>query len=166
LRTAYPASIAFQNAIFAVHRFWADIVPSGTKMPWFKQWMGGAALPPFFTYAYRHEITQSRRWNVPFICQHAVRRLRPGVRRRGACRAFDPAAHKLQAGRINEVMVLGTPHLTQLPRSFDPAQLGLLHARLLAWRPQAIAIEALSGLQCAYLRSYPQRYADTIKSYC
>jgi hypothetical protein len=79
---------------------------------------------------------------------------------------FDPAAHKLQAGRINEVMVLGTPHLTQLPRSFDPAQLSLLHARLLAWRPQAIAIEALSGLQCAYLRSYPQRYADTIKSYC
>ena len=79
---------------------------------------------------------------------------------------FDPAAHKLQAGRINEVMVLGTPHLTQLPKSFDPAQLSLLHARLLEWRPQAIAIEALSGLQCAYLRSYPQRYADTIKSYC
>lgn len=79
---------------------------------------------------------------------------------------FDPAAHKLQAGRINEVMVLGTPHLAQLPKSFDPAHLSLLNARLLEWQPQAVAIEALSGLQCAYLRSYPQRYADTIKSYC
>lgn len=79
---------------------------------------------------------------------------------------FDPAAHKLQSGRINEVMVLGTPHLSQLPKSFDPAQLSALNARLLGWKPQAIAIEALSGLQCAYLRSYPQRYADTIKSYC
>ena len=79
---------------------------------------------------------------------------------------FDPAAYKLQSGRINEVMVLGTPHLSQLPKSFDPAHLSTLNARLLGWKPQAIAIEALSGLQCAYLRSYPQRYADTIKSYC
>ncbi|KAB8048144.1 MAG: DUF5694 domain-containing protein [Janthinobacterium sp.] len=79
---------------------------------------------------------------------------------------FDPAAHKLQSGRINEVMVLGTPHLSQLPKSFDASQLSALNARLLAWRPQAIAIEALSGLQCAYLRSYPQRYAGAIKSYC
>lgn len=90
----------------------------------------------------------------------------PAFAATAAVAPFDPAAHKLQAGRINEVMVLGTPHLTQLPKSFDPAQLSLLHARLLDWRPQAIAIEALSGLQCAYLRSYPQRYADTIKSYC
>ena len=79
---------------------------------------------------------------------------------------FDPAARKLQAGQINEVMVLGTPHLSQLPKSFDFAHLSALNARLLEWQPQAIAIEALSGLQCAYLRSYPQRYADTIKSYC
>ncbi|SDA72656.1 MULTISPECIES: DUF5694 domain-containing protein [unclassified Janthinobacterium] len=79
---------------------------------------------------------------------------------------FDPAAHKLQAGRINEVMVLGTPHLSQLPKLFDPAHLSALNARLLEWKPQAIAIEALSGLQCAYLRSYPQRYAETIKLYC
>lgn len=79
---------------------------------------------------------------------------------------FDPAVRKLQAGRINEVMVLGTPHLSQLPKSFDAAHLSALNARLLEWRPDAIAIEALSGPQCAYLRSYPQRYADTIKSYC
>ncbi|RSZ61039.1 hypothetical protein HF313_16810 [Massilia atriviolacea] len=79
---------------------------------------------------------------------------------------FSPGAHKLQRGQPNELMVLGTPHLSQLPKSFDPATLGLLTERLAEWRPQAVAIEALSGLQCAYMRSYPQRYADTIQSYC
>ena len=79
---------------------------------------------------------------------------------------FDPAALKLQKGQPTEVLVLGTPHLSQLPKSFDPANLSVLNERLAAWRPDAIAIEALSGMQCTYLRSYPQRYADAIKSYC
>lgn len=79
---------------------------------------------------------------------------------------FNPGAYKLQNGQINEVMVLGTAHLSQLPKSFDPVNLNGLIDRLAEWKPQAIAIEALSGLQCAYLRSYPQRYSDTIKSYC
>ncbi|WP_295994466.1 DUF5694 domain-containing protein [Rugamonas sp.] len=79
---------------------------------------------------------------------------------------FAPAALKLARGHINEVMVLGTPHLSQLPKSFDVSQLSLLNERLANWKPQAIAIEALSGLQCAYLRSYPQRYGDTVRTYC
>lgn len=79
---------------------------------------------------------------------------------------FAPSKLKLQRGQINEVQVLGTPHLRYMPKSFDPSQLSLLNERLLNWKPKAIAIEALSGLQCAYLRSYPQRYSDTIKSYC
>jgi hypothetical protein len=83
-----------------------------------------------------------------------------------ATREFLPGAFKLQRGQTNEVVVLGTPHLSQLPKSFDPANLSLLLDRLASWKPQAIAIEALSGMQCASLRSYPERYADTIKSYC
>jgi hypothetical protein len=79
---------------------------------------------------------------------------------------FAPGAFKLQRGQSNELLVLGTPHLSQLPKSFDPAYLSALMDRLAAWQPQAIAIEALSGLQCASLRSYPERYDDTIKSYC
>lgn len=79
---------------------------------------------------------------------------------------FSPGAFKLQRGSSNEAMVLGTPHLSGLPKSFDPANLGLLLDRLAEWRPQAIAIEALSGMQCAYLRGYPQRYRETIASYC
>jgi hypothetical protein len=70
------------------------------------------------------------------------------------------------SGTPNEVLVLGTPHLSQLPPSFDPAGLHLLNDRLAAWKPQAIAIEALSGMQCDFLRRFPHRYKDTIDSYC
>ncbi|UOD29036.1 hypothetical protein INH39_26985 [Massilia violaceinigra] len=79
---------------------------------------------------------------------------------------FVPSARKLQRGQPNELMVLGSPHLRQLPASFDPATLSLLTGRLAQWRPQAIAIEALSGPQCGFMRSYAQRYAEAIKSYC
>lgn len=79
---------------------------------------------------------------------------------------FSPAAFKLQNGQPSQLLVLGTAHLSQLPKTFDPANLSLLLERLAAWQPSAIAIEALSGPQCAYLRGYPDRYADTIKYYC
>jgi len=79
---------------------------------------------------------------------------------------FAPGAHKLKNGRPNEVMVLGSPHLSQMPKSIDLTKLGLLNDRLAEWKPQAVAIESLSGMQCAYLRSYPQRYADSVKTYC
>ena len=79
---------------------------------------------------------------------------------------FAPGAFKLQRGPSNEVLVLGTVHLSQMPKSFDPAHLDLLIARLASWQPQAIAIEAISGIECAFLRSDPQRFGDAIKSYC
>jgi len=80
---------------------------------------------------------------------------------------FDPSRLKGPAhGRPNEVMVLGSAHLSHLPKSFDPATLPDLRARLASWRPQIIAIEALSGPQCAFMRQYPDRYKDTIGSYC
>jgi len=80
---------------------------------------------------------------------------------------FDPSKLKGPAkGKPNEVLVLGTAHLRYLPAAFQPASLALLHARLLAWKPRIIAIEALSGTQCAFVRQYPQRYKDTIESYC
>jgi hypothetical protein len=81
--------------------------------------------------------------------------------------AFDPGALKGPAkGVPNEVMVLGTAHLKYLPPAFQPASLDPLLARLRAWKPRIIAIENLSGSQCAFLRQYPQRYADTVKNYC
>lgn len=80
---------------------------------------------------------------------------------------FRPETLKLPAGRpANEVLVLGSTHLSGLPKSFDPATLAPLLDRLAAWKPTAIATEDLSGLQCDAMRRYTVRYAETIKSYC
>lgn len=80
---------------------------------------------------------------------------------------FNPGTLKGPAsGTPNEVLVLGSPHLSQLPPSFVAANLQLLNERLAAWKPEAIAIEAMSGPQCEFLRRYPQRYQDTVATYC
>ena len=70
------------------------------------------------------------------------------------------------AGALNEVLVLGTPHLSNLDDAFKPVMLTPLLERLAAWRPTAIATEDLSGLQCDSLRRYPSRYAETVEKYC
>ena len=69
-------------------------------------------------------------------------------------------------GAPNEVLVLGSPHLSQLPKTFAPEMLLPLLDRLASWQPTDIATEDMSGLQCDSLRRYPDRYADTVKSYC
>lgn len=80
---------------------------------------------------------------------------------------FNPSKLKgPSTGVQNEVLVLGSPHLSQLPANFDPGALQLLNDRLAGWQPQAIAIEMLSGVQCDFLRRYPHRYQNTVKSYC
>ena len=82
-------------------------------------------------------------------------------------RDFDPSALKPAVpGAPNELMVLGTPHLSGWPEDFDPALLDGLLDRLAAWRPGIIAIESLSGAQCDMLRRYPDRYAETVGDYC
>lgn len=79
---------------------------------------------------------------------------------------FNPSTLKGPAsGTPNEVLVLASPHLSQMP-AFDAANLRLLNDRLAGWRPQAIAIEALSGPQCEFMRGYPLRYKDTVADYC
>lgn len=71
------------------------------------------------------------------------------------------------AGPRSEVMVLGTPHLSGLPREkVSPEQLSPLLDRLAAWKPHAIAIENLSGAQCDQLRRYPTRFGETAEQYC
>ena len=81
--------------------------------------------------------------------------------------AFDPGALDDQpAGSANEIMVLGTPHLSQLPDSFRLEMVEPLVARLVHWAPTAIAVEDNSGLLCDRMRRVPERYADAIDSYC
>ena len=80
---------------------------------------------------------------------------------------FDPSKLKGPAkGPANEVMVLGTSHFSYFPKTFAPAALRPIEDRLAAWKPDAIAIESLSGVQCDNLRRYPARYADTLPTYC
>ncbi|AWH53798.1 hypothetical protein C1924_11750 [Stenotrophomonas sp. ESTM1D_MKCIP4_1] len=84
---------------------------------------------------------------------------------------YRPAFHPDQlkgppAGRVNEVLVLGSPHLSGLPDTFRPEQLEPLLTRLQAWAPTAIAVENVPGLQCDYMRRYPSRYAESTADYC
>ncbi len=80
---------------------------------------------------------------------------------------FQPGQHRgPPAGAPNQVLVLGTPHLVEFEGQLRQEQLAPLLARLRQWRPQLIAVERLSGLQCDSLRRQPSRYADTVKSYC
>ncbi|MFC5551054.1 DUF5694 domain-containing protein [Massilia aerilata] len=80
---------------------------------------------------------------------------------------FDPSKLKGPAKAVpNEVLVLGTAHLSGLKEPFQPASLRLLNERLAAWKPRIIAIEALSGMQCDHARRFPHRYKDTVTDYC
>ena len=79
---------------------------------------------------------------------------------------FSPEALKgPHQGAQNELIVLGSPHLAELPSTFRLEALAPLMERLRAWRPRAIAVEAMSGTLCDELRRYP-RHKDTVKTYC
>ena len=92
----------------------------------------------------------------------------------GACAAtaqtyqpFDTSKLKgPRTGAPNELLVLGSPHLSGLPAAFTPEQIQPVVDKLAAWHPQAIAIEAVSGAQCDFMRHYPDRYKDSVETYC
>lgn len=81
--------------------------------------------------------------------------------------AFDPSRLKGPAtGPVNEIMVLGSPHLAHLPKTFQTSSLAPLNDRLAAWKPQAIAVEDRSGPQCDFMRRYAARYQEAVDGYC
>lgn len=77
---------------------------------------------------------------------------------------FDPG--KFKTDNPSPVLVLGTPHISGWPPAVPPEAFEPLLDRLAAWRPDAIAIEALSGVQCDLLRRHPSFHAETASSYC
>lgn len=80
---------------------------------------------------------------------------------------FDTSEHKgPSAGDSNRLLVLGTPHLSQMPDAFTPDQLDPVLEKLAAWAPELIAIEAVSGAQCHFMRQYPGRYTQSVDNYC
>jgi hypothetical protein len=86
----------------------------------------------------------------------------------GAVPAFDPRLHKNEvAGRPAEVLVLGTMHLSELPRSTDPRIFQSLIDRLARYGPQIITVEGLSGEECDALQRFKSVHgADTWQTYC
>jgi len=70
------------------------------------------------------------------------------------------------AGRLNEVLVLGSAHLSTLPASFKLEMVEPLVRRLARWRPTAVASENISGLQCDAMRLQRERQAEAVETYC
>ncbi|WP_240325651.1 DUF5694 domain-containing protein [Sphingomonas mesophila] len=80
---------------------------------------------------------------------------------------FDPRLEKgAIAGEPTKVLVLGSPHLSQLPPGFQPATLGPLLDRLSGWKPDIIAVENLSGHDCDVLLRYRETYGSAFDDYC
>ncbi len=81
--------------------------------------------------------------------------------------AFDPALFKKNVtGPRTQVFVLGTPHLSGLPKTFKLAYLTPLLDRLARYRPDIITIEGLSGPSCDALVRYKAIYPDVAETYC
>lgn len=70
------------------------------------------------------------------------------------------------AGRPNEVLVVGSPHLSTLPASFKPDMVEPLLQRLVQWHPTAVTSENISGLQCDAMRRQRERQAEAVETYC
>jgi hypothetical protein len=81
--------------------------------------------------------------------------------------SFRPDALKDRpAGRPNEVLVVGSPHLSTLPASFTPEMVEPLLKRLVGWKPTAVASENIPGLQCDAMRRQRERQAEAVETYC
>ena len=84
-----------------------------------------------------------------------------------AAPALDPRSLKSRiAGQPAQILVLGSPHLSQLPEKLDPALLGPLLDRLAAFKPQVITIEALSGEECDVLMRFKAAHGTAWDDYC
>ena len=73
----------------------------------------------------------------------------------------DEAAQ--ERGDLTPVLVLGTSHLSSLPKDFPTERFDPLLDELEEWAPEAIAIEGIEGVQCDNLRMFDPGNAN---SYC
>lgn len=81
-------------------------------------------------------------------------------------RPFDPREYQgRHVGEATQIMVLGSPHLSGAPETFDPAVLEPLLERLAAFRPDAIAIEALPGRTIDVMWDYRESYPQVAQQY-
>lgn len=87
----------------------------------------------------------------------------------GVTKAQDrlPQLDKGMPGTHAKVLVLGTVHLNELPKSFIPDSLEPVMNRLTAFKPDVITIEAISGQNCNMMAHYPTIYdPQDLEPYC
>jgi hypothetical protein len=71
------------------------------------------------------------------------------------------------AGKRTEVLVLGTAHLSNAPKGFQIASLQPLLQKLQTFRPDIIAIENISGEDCALMKQYSAIYVpENVAPFC
>ncbi|MFC3661322.1 DUF5694 domain-containing protein [Luteimonas notoginsengisoli] len=71
------------------------------------------------------------------------------------------------AGTRAQVLVLGSVHLSELPGGVEPGSLEPLLARLAAYEPDVIAIEAIPGESCDLMARLPSVYdKQSVSAYC
>jgi len=81
-------------------------------------------------------------------------------------RPFDPREYQdRHVGEATQILVIATPHLSGTPDTFDPAVLEPLLERLAAFRPDAIAIEALPGRTIDQLWTWRESYPGSAQMY-
>ncbi|MEG3190857.1 hypothetical protein [Lysobacter sp. D1-1-M9] len=71
------------------------------------------------------------------------------------------------AGPRAQVLVLDSVLLSEMPESFKPKIAGPVLARLAAFKPDVIAIEAISSESCELMARHPSVYAPVeVSHYC
>ncbi|MGO4779144.1 hypothetical protein AB4084_27120, partial [Lysobacter sp. 2RAB21] len=71
------------------------------------------------------------------------------------------------AGPSTQVLVLGTVHLSAMPKDFDRRSLQPVIDRLVEFHPQIITIEQISGEQCDTAERHPAIYGEQgLAPYC
>ncbi|MBA4164563.1 MAG: hypothetical protein C0510_08035 [Erythrobacter sp.] len=84
----------------------------------------------------------------------------------GPAAPFDPRNYQqAHIGEPTQIMVLGTPHLSGTPDGWDPSVLEPLLDRLAGFKPDAIAIEALTGVGIHAMWAYRESHPDVARTY-
>lgn len=87
----------------------------------------------------------------------------------GGARAENalPVLDKNMYGPRTQVLVLGSPHLSQLKKPIAPEQLQPVLDRLATFKPDIITIESISGEQCDLIARHPAVYLpEDLQPYC
>jgi len=81
---------------------------------------------------------------------------------------YEPplGAHHKVAGTRTLMLTVASTHLSAHTGKWSTAWLEPLLQQLVAWRPQLITVEQLSGSQCETLRGNPAVFGEVFEDYC